>query len=193
MTGMGGSEIGNSWNGAGTTGPSPSGKTCNDDHQRSDDYEFCYADCDGGCANNCWWTTCNDSVGQVVAVLDTILDNYCVDLEMIWTTGCSNGGHFLHELAHDARIAPYLAGVAPQVATPHPGFNFGPISPMSYMGIFGIKDRVDPPLARYQDDGTYNKDIASERHGRLYATSEATTAKWSEVLGCSEDNDTKID
>lgn len=83
-----------SWNGFGSTqSPGPKGKTCN---THSEDY--CYHDC-GNCDDNCWWTTCKDSVAQTLDVLNHVLDNYCIDMSMIWGTGCSNGGMFLYELA----------------------------------------------------------------------------------------------
>jgi len=59
LTGMGDPSIGNSWNGFGSTkSPGPDGKICND--KPSGDY--CYKDC-GVCGDECWWTTCKDSVG----------------------------------------------------------------------------------------------------------------------------------
>lgn len=61
-------------------------------------------------------------------------------MNMIWATGCSNGGMFLYELAHNSRTSNILAGIAPMVGLPHNGFNFGPSSPMSFIGMWGLRD-----------------------------------------------------
>jgi len=52
-----------------------------------------------GCADTCWWTTCEDSVAQVVALLDELGALLCLDTRRIHATGISNGGVFLYELA----------------------------------------------------------------------------------------------
>ena len=90
MTGMGGPDNANSWKFAGSTGsPSgPAGRTCNYDAEW-----LCYEDC-GALCDECWWTTCKDSVGAVVEMLDYVLDNFCIDLSMVWSIGASNGGMF---------------------------------------------------------------------------------------------------
>lgn len=94
---MDGSGIGNSWNGAGSTkSPGSDGPTCNKTPYGGVD--VCYKDC-GSCSDECWWTTCKDSVEQTMDVLNYVLENFCIDTEMIWATGCSNGGIFLYELA----------------------------------------------------------------------------------------------
>lgn len=193
MLGMGGSSVGNSWNGAGSTeSPGTDGVTCNPNPYGYDSGDnVCYTDC-GTCDDLCWWTTCEDSVGQVFDVLEYMFENFCIDLDMVWATGCSNGGIFLHELAKDNRVAPYLAGIAPQVGLPHPGFNIAPESAMNYMGIWGLKDRTVPPVANYQTDYVYDPDVASERNGWLYTTSDVVTELWSDTLGCTEDSSQDI-
>ena len=37
---------------------------------------FCYPSC-GKCGDGCWWTTCLDSVGQVAALLDEVMGDWC--------------------------------------------------------------------------------------------------------------------
>jgi len=75
---------------------------------------------------------------------------------MIWATGCSNGGMFMFELANNPRTAHYLAGIAPMVGLPHNGFNFGPASPMSMVGMWGLNDKTVPPIANLADDGSFD-------------------------------------
>ena len=77
----------------------------------------CYSDCGKEfCKTNdgCFWTTCKDSVGQVVYVLENFLDEYCIDMDRIYAVGCSNGGMFTYELGNDARSAKYIAGISSQ-------------------------------------------------------------------------------
>ena len=91
MTGMGGPKYNNSWKFSGSTGSpcGPKGRTCNIDAE----WECYYNEC-GQCTDACWWTTCKDSIGQAVDMIDYVLDNFCIDLSMVWSLGCSNGGMF---------------------------------------------------------------------------------------------------
>jgi len=117
MTGIGGWGK-EGWNFFGSTeSPGPEGPICN-----PMDEDYCYEDC-GTCTDKCWWTTCKDSVEQTMDVLNYVLDNYCVDMSMVWATGCSNGAMFLYSLARDPRIKDLLAGIAPMVGSPHYGFD----------------------------------------------------------------------
>lgn len=76
MTGMGEPGDYKSWNGFGSTkSPGPDGRTCNNPPSSS----YCYEDC-GSCADDCWWTTCKDSVAQTTKWLHHVLKNYCIDM-----------------------------------------------------------------------------------------------------------------
>ena len=86
LTGLGGSGW-SSWNGFGSTAsPGPLGAICEEGAQ-----DYCYDDC-GACDDGCWWTSCGDSVAQAAAMMDFIEASFCVDLDMVWAAGCSNGG-----------------------------------------------------------------------------------------------------
>ena len=66
--------LGPSWNGAGSVGsPGAGGATCTRPHAAAG---FCYPSC-GKCGDGCWWTTCLDSVGQVAALLDEVMGDWC--------------------------------------------------------------------------------------------------------------------
>lgn len=68
-----------SWNGSGSVAsPGSRGPTC-----AANATNFCYDDCNGECRDNCWWTTCQDSVGQVVDVLDALSAQLCLNTSMI--------------------------------------------------------------------------------------------------------------
>lgn len=66
------------------------------------------------CADDCWWTTCKDSVQQTLDVLTKFTDDYCVDMDRIYASGCSNGGMFVYELANNEKSYAYFAGIATQ-------------------------------------------------------------------------------
>ena len=180
LTGIGRSGW-SSWNGAGTANsPGADGATCHSD--TSPDYCNRYSSCGGACADHCWWTTCKDSVGQALAFLDHLESELCVNLTMVWASGCSNGGIFNFELARDARSAPRLAGIAPQVGLPHNGFNFGPASPMHLFGMWGLSDTTMPPLSNTEDP---TKSFDTEYSGWFFSTARNTTDRWADELGCA--------
>lgn len=87
--------------------------------------------------------------------MDYVLNNFCIDLSMVWAVGCSNGGMFTYELAKDERTNKLLAGVAPFIGLPHNGFNYGPGSPMHFVGMWGLADQTVPPIASPDDEGTF--------------------------------------
>ncbi len=179
-----------SWNGAGTTTypAGPDGPICSP----STPMTYCnmYSDCNGRedhhntgeCADRCHWTTCIDSVGQAVALLDQLQRDLCVDERRIWASGCSNGGIFLYELARDARSAGRLAGIAPIVGSPHNGFNLGPRkdSRLSFIGMWGLADTTIPPLSNLED-GTK----AMDQDGWYYSTAQNVTDLWAKENGCN--------
>jgi len=68
------------------------------------------------------------------------------------------------------------------VGIPLYGYNYGPSSPMHFLGIWGLNDTTVPPKAAVADDGSFIADRSSQKQGRLYQTAESTTAKWAEVL-----------
>jgi poly(3-hydroxybutyrate) depolymerase len=178
MTGIGAPNNNNSWRLSGSVGSpgGPTGRMCN-----IDAYFDCYADC-GHCEDSCWWTTCQDSIAQTVEMIDYVLDNFCIDLSRVWSLGCSNGGIYQFELARDFRTHNLLAGVVSMVGIPLYGHNYGPSSPMHFLGIWGLNDATVPPKAGVADDGSFIADRSSQKQGRLYQTAESTTAKWAEVL-----------
>ena len=152
----------------------------------------CYSDCDKAtCDSNdgCFWTTCLDSVQQTLDVLRNFLDNYCVDLDKIYGSGCSNGGMFLYELANRPESAVYFAGFAPQVGLPHYGYNRGPAVsagnkfPIHHMGFWGSGDGIVPATEGESTGGCTVKCRSSEVRGWFYTTSDCTMEKWAMDLG----------
>jgi poly(3-hydroxybutyrate) depolymerase len=80
-----------SWNGSGTVAsPGQDGRTCYDPN--STFAALCYEASCGQCADSCWWTTCEDSVAQVVALLCELERFVRIDETRIFAAGVSNGG-----------------------------------------------------------------------------------------------------
>eukprot|EP00929_Paragymnodinium_shiwhaense_P030459 TRINITY_DN17260_c0_g1_i3.p1 TRINITY_DN17260_c0_g1~~TRINITY_DN17260_c0_g1_i3.p1 ORF type:complete len:317 (+),score=25.98 TRINITY_DN17260_c0_g1_i3:96-1046(+) len=108
-----------------------------------------------------------------------VLPELCIDLSMVWASGCSNGAMFLFELARDMRMAKYLAGIVPMAGLPHVGFNVGPSVPMSLIGFWGEYDPTVPPISK-----TKGSTKACEHNGWCYSTSENTTRLWADKMSC---------
>lgn len=182
MTGLGGTH-GTSWSLKESHGPGPDGATCT-----SEATDYCYEDCNCeetgiACSDNCWWTTCKDSVQQVKEMLHWMLASFCIDIGTVFASGCSNGGMFLYELASDSNVSHYFAGMASFAGQPLNGFNHGPLHPMSFIGMWGVNDKLVPPLSNTEDP-TKSFDTASP--GWYYSTARNMTDKWGMDLNCGD-------
>ena len=147
--------------------------------------DYCpnFKDCDCSQSDGCWWTTCSDSVRQVIQMIKYVDRRLCVDLDRVWASGCSNGGMFTYELARDSRTAHRLRGIAPIVGLPHWGYSSGPlVEGISYFGMFGVDDLIVPPVT---NSDTPN--LAIEERGWRYTAYNKTVADWSKGNGCAGD------
>jgi polyhydroxybutyrate depolymerase len=171
-----------SWNGSGSVAsPGSRGATC-----QPDATSYCYDDCAGACADNCWWTTCLDSVGEVVDTLNALEAALCVDTSMVWASGFSNGGIFTYQLAQDPRLAPRLAGLLPISGLPHIGFLGAPrANPrMSYLANLGSLDTTVPPFCN-TNESDRSLDTSSQPGGWYYQTGRSTSDSFAAIKGCS--------
>ena len=184
MTGMGGPDDSNSWAGSGSiNSPGPDGAICENAAGAPRLNDYCYKDCGSSCTDSCWWTTCTDSVGQVVDMLDYLERLFCVDASAVWVAGSSNGGMFTFELADDSRMAGRIAGIVPSIGLPHNGFNNGPLLTSIHMfGFWGLNDNAVPPLSN-TDDPTKSQDNTAEHW--YYSTARNTTDLWAARARCS--------
>jgi len=186
MTGYGGADL-SSWNFAGSSSsPGPEGATC-----EAGATDLCplfgeSSGCDCSKADNCWWTTCKDSVGQVISVLDEIESEICVDLDQIWAVGYSNGGMFTFELAADKRSSERLAGIVPIVGLPHHGFSNGPSVDLPMFGMFGTEDTVVPAISNTDNpDKTLDTFNGIYYGGGWYYTAlTKVMSDWTKGNGC---------
>jgi len=185
-----------SWNiGGSSSSPGPEGPIC---EPTAGDY--CYegfSGCDCSKADNCWWTTCWDSVAQAMDVLDQVQEDICFDMNQIWAMGCSNGGMFTFDLALDERSASRIRGIIPIVGLPHYGFSYGPsVDTISMFGMWGIDDTTVPPFSN-TDNPDKTLDTANSNGGWYYTSVPKVLKDWTTELGCEgegqdtipEDND----
>lgn len=182
MTGYGPKNF-NSWrHGGSASSPGPEGNTCTPSTKGyCNDYSNSGCDCSK--ADNCWWTTCFDSVQQTLAILDEVEQNLCVDLDQIWAAGCSNGGMFTFELASDERSAPRLAGIIPIVGLPHYGFSTGPmVKGIHMMGWWGSKDTTVPPISNTNNP---DKTLDTSYRGWYYTSANKVMSDWTTGNDCA--------
>jgi len=183
LTGYGPVPNYNSWkHGGGSSSPGPEGATCT-----PATYDYCdnysSSGCDCSQADNCWWTTCFDSVGQTLAILDEVEQDLCVDLDRIWAIGCSNGGMFTFELASDQRSASRLAGIIPIVGLPHYGFSVGPMQEgIRMMGMWGSQDTTVPPISNTDNP---DKTLDTSCEGWYYTSANKVMVDWTSGNSCA--------
>jgi len=184
MTGYG-PRFFNSWKFAGSvSSPGPEGPTCT---PASTNYcnNYKNSGCDCSDADNCWWTTCFDSVEQTLNILDEIEAGLCVDLDQIWAVGCSNGGMFTFELAIDERSKSRIAGIVPIVGLPHYGFSTGPmLDGIRMMGMWGASDTTVPPISN-TDEPDRTLETQSNGGGWYYTASNKVMSDWTSGNGCT--------
>lgn len=131
-----------SWNAAGSSSsPGPLGPICTVGEKT-----YCYDSCRNrtrGCdVQGCDWTTCVDDLGFVTALLDTLEQHLCIDLNRVFATGFSNGGLFTYQLAMS--LSDRIAAIAAVAGGIHPGFMKTPAHPLALLDIHGWRDSVVP-------------------------------------------------
>lgn len=189
MTGYGQPDY-NSWKVGGSNGEGgPFGPTCEDD---AIDYCSNYGErqgCDCDATNdNCSWTTCFDSVEQVLKLLDEVEESLCIDLDNIWAMGCSNGGMFTYEIAKDERSAPRFKGIVPIVGLPHYGFSTGPtVEGTTIFAMMGNNDTDVPPVNLNDTDSDLTIDTLSWPGGWYYTSLNKVVEDWTEGNACDVD------
>ena len=187
----------NSWNHAGSANfPQPRDPVCttsgiNQYNSYCEYYEDAGLGCDCTNDDGCWWTTCFDSVEQVLTLFDELNKKFCFDLDRVWAIGCSNGGMFTYELARDDRSANLFRGIIPIVGLPHYGQSTGPlVEGTSMFGLFGSRDRTVPPKP---EQGSDNPDQTEDGSGYLYTAYSKVVQTWTESQGCVGDGQDPLD
>eukprot|EP00036_Acanthoecidae_sp_10tr_P010083 CAMPEP_0182919362 /NCGR_PEP_ID=MMETSP0105_2-20130417/2660_1 /TAXON_ID=81532 ORGANISM="Acanthoeca-like sp., Strain 10tr" /NCGR_SAMPLE_ID=MMETSP0105_2 /ASSEMBLY_ACC=CAM_ASM_000205 /LENGTH=437 /DNA_ID=CAMNT_0025056529 /DNA_START=172 /DNA_END=1485 /DNA_ORIENTATION=- len=172
----------NSWNGSGaTTSPGVEGHTC---VRKSG---FCYESCrtqSGNCDNPCDWASCSNDLGYIEALLDYLERHFCIDLDMFYATGFSNGGIFSWQIGMS--MANRFAAVSPGGGQPFIGFleppNLDGGHRISVMDVHGANDTVCPPYGGESHDDA--EGLFWDCEGWLYTPVSTCTRTFAERHGC---------
>ncbi len=87
------------------------------------------------------------------ALLGELEETLCVDVNMVYATGISNGGMIVQTLG--CNMADRFAAIAPVAGTLARGFNCSPSQKTSIMDICGTKDTTVPPDGSKSSDGYF--------------------------------------
>jgi polyhydroxybutyrate depolymerase len=150
-----------SWNDlACNASPGPAGPIC-----AADAYPYPFPpEC--GTPDHCNWCTCHDDLAFVAALLDSLENTLCIDLDRVYATGMSNGGMLAHRLG--CAMSDRFAAIAPVAGTLAKGFNCAPELPISLMHIHGDNDIY------VRVDGKQSSD------GYLYEAIDDVVGKWAD-------------
>lgn len=168
-----------SWNGAGTTAGEAS---CS---YKDVTAKTCYSSCQArkGSCHPCDSTTCYDDAGFIKKVMDTLEGSLCVNRDMVYAYGCSNGGIFLHDLVQQlpgrfASIASTCGGKPHKGAALVPSQSDGLAAPVGYLMVTGKHDHRIPRSQPGDDDEWWD--------GYLYANESDVVDSYSTYNGCKD-------
>jgi len=149
--------------------------------------DYSYASCkvEGAevAQNTCSWTQCQaDDFDGVVALIEKVSAEVCIDSDRVYAMGGSNGGMFTWGLGQDARTAPLLRAIAPLMGLPHRGYLDGPARDgLPVMVITGTLDPTVPPGE--WEDPSYS--TTSDGDVYYYTGATAITRVWAEGMACN--------
>lgn len=157
-----------SWNDLAANGePRPEGPHCADN---AVEYP-CPPEC--GTCNQCDWTSCNDDLGLIERILDSVQTEFATDKDRTYLLGVSNGAMMALQLG--CRLSDRFAAVAPIIGQLAPGYACGPESDTPMLHLYGQRDNT----VRY--DGKPGGD------GYIYTTAADTAAIWANALECASE------
>ena len=157
-----------SWNDLAANGePRPEGPHCTNE---SIDYP-CPPEC--GACNQCDWTSCNDDLGFIERVLDSVQGEFSTDPNRTYLMGVSNGAMMALQLG--CQLSDRFAAVVPIIGQLAPGYACGPESDTPLMHLFG------------QQDNTVRYDGQPGGDGYIYTTAADTASIWAAALHCSSE------
>ena len=172
----------NSWSFSGsTTGLDGAGGKICDDNITPD---YSYLSCADVKQNTCSWTQCQrNDVDFVLALVDRIGENLCVDEDLVFAAGGSNGGMFTWELGQNPDSAPIFKAIAPLIGLPHRAYldTQGKDDDMPVMVITGTRDTTVPP-GDWNDPGFTTTSNGNDRY--YYTGATGITETWAAAHGC---------
>ena len=160
-----GDDLVSSWNDMASNVPTEAGPHCLPDRL---DYP-CYPEC-GDC-KACDWTSCEDDVGFLLAITQSVKESLLVDPDRFYLLGNSNGGSMVQRLGCD--YPEHFAAVGIMIYQMPPGHACGPSETLPMFHYYGELDDGVPP------DGEPSSD------GWVYTSAADNTRTWAETMGCS--------
>jgi len=151
----------------------------------------CYVDSCGHCADNCGWTTCEDSAQQVLWLLEEVQDAVCVDLDKVYAAGYSNGATFSWDLVTNPRTGNLFAGSLTSLGSQVGGFLSPPVktSDLTVVAYWGTYDAWMPPFAAGITNTRGRPGVAQDKDeivtGYYYQSARSTTSTFARALGCT--------
>merc|ERR1719424_535357 len=76
-----------------------------------------------GRCGRCSWSTCRDDIAFVRVLMQKIFSEYCIDMDLVFAMGQSNGAMFAHRLGQ--QLVGQLAAIVPVFGLPLLGYLAG--------------------------------------------------------------------
>ena len=134
----------------------PEGPICTEDANRSP----CPPEC-GNCGR-CGWTSCNDDVGFLRALVDSITTSFRVDADRFFVSGFSNGAMMANRIGCEA--SELFAAVALIGGRVEPGFECTPTRGLPLLQINGGADEIAPHDGRVSSSGWFYASTTAVTH-----------------------------
>jgi homoserine O-acetyltransferase len=160
-----GDDLVSSWNDLASNVPTEAGPHCLPDRL---DYP-CYPEC-GDC-KACDWTSCEDDVGFLLSITQSVKESLLVDPDRFYLLGNSNGGSMVQRLGCD--YPEHFAAVGIMIYQMPPGHACGPSETLPMFHYYAELDDGVPP------------DGKPSPYGWVYTSAEDNTRVWAEAMGCS--------
>jgi len=138
---------------------------------------------------SCDWTTCYDDIGFLEVVIETVKDQWCVDLDQMHMSGISNGGMLLWNIAAQVPDGFGFATFNTIAASPQLGFalpTFANWQQFSFIDMHGLED-ITIPTNLNSAYGPSPYDGLMSKHGSYFEDKEKYLKKWSDAMKCSEE------
>ena len=142
----------------------PAGPICTPDRHKVP----CPPEC-GNCGR-CGWTSCNDDVGFLKALVGEVTERWSVDGNRVYVSGFSNGAMMANRIACEA--SELFAGAALVGGRLEPGFECTPTRPMPLLQINGGADETVPHDGRVSSGGWF------------FASTTSVTRLWNDGDAC---------
>ena len=150
----------------------PDGPICTEDADRVP----CPPEC-GGCGQ-CGWTSCNDDVGFLEALVGVVTETFLVNVDRFYVSGFSNGAMMTNRVVCEA--SELFTAAAMIGGRLERGFECTPAQPIPLLQINGGADDTVPGDGRVSSGGYFYAATSSvERHWNDGAACASVPIPWS--------------